>query len=326
MGEEMLAEGRNAHCLNVATGKRFSVTAVCRLREWLKQNRIAIVHGHSYHADLYGRLAARPLGVPCFSHAHNVYARPKRHRAWINRVLARWTTAVLCVSAAVARDVRRVERIPADKIVVLPNAIDLDEFSREGPRAGVREELAMRPEERLIGTVGSLTGQKNQALLLEATARLLARGLPVRCAICGEGSLRRELEMRIDSLGLRGKAHLLGIRRPIAPILREMDLFALPSRYEGFGLVQIQAMACGVPVVVSNAPGIVAVIGPDHPGIVKRLAAEPFAAKIERFLRDGGQARALVDYQMRAIVPRLSHRRYIERLVDLYESSLRAKR
>jgi len=322
MGRELRAAGESVHCLNVAAGKRLSLAAAPRLRRWLKENRIAIVHGHSYHANLYGRVAARSLRLPYFSHVHNVYTRRKLHRAWLNRLLARWTTRVICVSEAVARDVRRVDRVPDEKIVVLVNSIDLDEFSPDGPRASIREELGLRPEDRVIGTVGSLTHQKNQGLLLAATAQLAARGLSVHCIICGEGDRREALEERIETLGLQGRAHLLGIRRPIAPVLREMDVFVLPSLYEGVPLALLEAMACGVPAIVSDVPGIARVTGRHHAGVVACMAPEPFAARIESLLRNPRRARALVTQQMETIVPRFGNEEYMKRLVRLYERVL----
>jgi len=326
MGSELRALGNPISALGVGLKKRFSLAVVRRLRAWLAENRIAIVHGHNYHADLYGRLAARPLRLPYFMHIHNVYRRRKLHRAFLNRVLARWTDKILCVSEQVARDVRRVDRIPKRKIEVMLNAIDLREFRPAGPRAGLRKQLGLRSDEFLLGSVGSLTGQKNQAALLEAVARLIARGLPVRCVICGEGPLRDSLDARIRQLRLQGKVTLLGVRRPIAPVLRDLDLFVMPSLYEGAPLALLQAMACGVPAAAADTDGIVRTTGPDHPGLMPADQPERIADKIQSFLHDPEGMRALANYQLRAIVPRFGLDQYIERLTNLYRQALRSKR
>ncbi len=117
------------------------------------------------------------------------------------------------------------------------------------------------------------------------TRALRSAGLPVETWIFGEGSDRAALQAEIEAAGLDGGVRLAGNRRPIHPYLQCLDLFVLPSHWEGQSLALLQAIACKIPVLASAIEGNLAVLGPAHPGLfapddaggyarLARLAAE----------------------------------------------------
>lgn len=321
LGERLQSEGLPIHSLGIAMSKRFSPSSVRALRRWLQLERIDVVHSFGYHENLYGRLAARPLRLPYFSGVHSVYTKVKPHRALLNRVLARWTDRVICCSDTAGIDAEKFDHVSRDKIAVLANAIDLQKFSPVGPPAGVREEIGLKEGEHLIGAVGSLREAKNHTALIEAVARLVEAGKPVRCVICGEGKLEPVLRKQIRELGMADRVHLLGVRRPIANVLRELDIFAMPSNWEGFGIAMIEAMACGIPVVASRVPGLEEVAGRDHPGLVSPGNLQELAATLLKFL-EGPDRDALVEHQLLRVVPKYGHTEHMRRLTDLYRKAL----
>jgi glycosyltransferase involved in cell wall biosynthesis len=110
----------------------------------------------------------------------------------------------------------------------------------------------------LVGAVGALVDHKGHRVLLEAVAELPE----LRCVIAGEGPLREDLERRIRELGLEGRVRLLGQRHDVSAVLAALDLLAHPSLEEGMGQAVVEAMAAGVPLLVSDAGGLPEVVGP----------------------------------------------------------------
>ena len=112
------------------------------------------------------------------------------------------------------------------------------------------------PEIVNIGFVGRLVAQKGCDLLIAAYARLAAGGLPARLTIVGDGPDRTELERRVEDLRLGGSVEFLGFQPDGAALMTEMDIVAVPSRFEPFGIVAVEAMAQGRPVVASAVGGL----------------------------------------------------------------------
>ncbi len=145
-------------------------------------------------------------------------------------------------------------RVKPDRVTMIPNGVDTDAFAPGGDRYSVRREFGIHDNAPLIATVGALTGQKRHDLLIDALATLLRDDVHV--VIAGEGDLRPVLEARIVEKGLADRIHLAGFRRDVRPVLAAADVFALPSENEGMAGALLEAMACGLPVVASAAPGV----------------------------------------------------------------------
>ena len=131
---------------------------------------------------------------------------------------------------------------------VTPPGIDLRRFCPGGPRD------ASRPLQTL--TVCRLSLEKNLPLLIDAAALLAREGLEVRSTIVGDGPLRDQLQRQIDEAGLTGRVVLAGRSDCVEQAYRQADVFVLPSTYEGFGHVYLEAFASGIPAIALAAPGL----------------------------------------------------------------------
>src|SRR5690242_9558589 len=160
------------------------------LVELIRREGIDLVHSHLYHANLYGRLAARKAGVPAVISIHNVYGRPKLHRRIINWYLARHTAAIIVGSEDIRRDVERYDHVPASRIQVIPNSVDLTRSVSTLSRSEARARLGLAEQDLVIGTIGRLEKQKGHRYLIEALALLRGRGLQARVLLAGEGRER----------------------------------------------------------------------------------------------------------------------------------------
>ncbi len=177
-----------------------------------------------------------------------------RFRFWKRRRLAaayRVATPV-AVSAGVKQGLIEFYGTPADRVVVLPNFLDLAEVDRRAAEPGP----ALPPDRFHVVTVGRLQPQKGHVHLLDAFPRLIARPLPRRphLHLLGQGPLRNDLEQNVLALRLTEHVTFAGfVANPLA-YLRRCDLFCLPSLYEGMPVALLEAMACEVPVVATDCP------------------------------------------------------------------------
>src|SRR5207302_11103705 len=125
----------------------------------------------------------------------------------------------------------------------------------EGRRAA-RHELGVGDGQLLLGTVTRLAPQKDPVTLIRAAALVMSRHPETRLVIVGEGPMQAAVEQQLCDLGITDRVQLLGVRRDVSKLLAAMDVFVLPSRWEGAPRAIVEAMAAGVPVVATDVGGV----------------------------------------------------------------------
>ncbi len=257
---------------------------------------LSIVHTHSpFLTGMLGALCARRAGVPLVFTYHTqleAYAHYVPFEPHLTREAARSLTRAYANGAdAVVVPTRAMERLlralgVSSRIVVVPSGIDVAAFARGRRRDDLRARFLAGPGERLILAVGRLGREKNLELLLAAFARL---PLPeARLAFIGDGVHRPVLERLAGRLGIAGRTTFARElpRAALPDAYASADAFAFASRSETQGLVLVEALAAGVPVVALDTPQSREVLGgagsfvPDDPAA--------FAGALERVLNDPG--------------------------------------
>lgn len=141
---------------------------------------------------------------------------------------------------------------PAVRVKIIKNAIDIEKYKfNEKIRNKVRKELNIQ-RKFVVGHIGRMMPQKNQIFLLEVFKKVRKFEPDAVLLMIGDGPLKPKLENKIDELKLKESIVLLGIRRDVPDILMAMDIFLLPSLYEGLGVVAIEAQTTGLPCVLSD--------------------------------------------------------------------------
>lgn len=243
--------------------------AVRALAELLRRERIDLLHAHLYHANLIGRLAARRAGIPCVISIHNTYTRPKWHRRLANWWLARrHTGAIIAGSEEIRRDILRYDHVRPGLVEVIPNAVDLSRSASALTRQAARERLGISADAYVLGTVGRLEEQKGHRFLLDALDRLRAQELDTVLLLVGGGREEAALREQAARLALGERVCFLGMRDDLGDLFRAMDLFVMPSLWEGLSLAMLSAMAAGLPVVATHVGGVPEVLGGDERGFV----------------------------------------------------------
>ncbi len=219
---------------------------------------------------------------------------PWHRRAFslVTRAAYRLADAIVTTSAGVRDDLVAAFGVPPGRVQVVHNPVDLDAI-----RARAEEPLDAADvrawSHPVIVAAGRLADAKNYPLMLDALA-VLRRTVPARLFILGQGDCEAAMREQIERLGLGDAVVLCGFQSNPWKYIARADVFALTSRYEGFGNVLVEAMACGVPVVATTSPGTREIVADGTDGLlVDRHEAGPVAAALERVLTDSVLRRRL---------------------------------
>ena len=267
-----------------------------RLRRRLAQARPDLLHAYLEASSTFGVAGALSLGsaapLVIIQLVNDLYARPLWARL-AGRLLAARVAGYVAVSPGVSRSATRAYHGRARHGAVIPPGIDLRRFDRTRVDARAIARFR-RGATRVVGTVGRLADQKALHVLLEATPRLLADDPGTRVLIVGDGPLRPALERQARRLGVDGAVVFAGYQADVVPAYAAMDVFVLPSRYEGFGIVFLEAMALGVPVVGTRVVGSEDAVVDGVTGLlVPHGDAPALAAAVVRLLSDGALREAI---------------------------------
>ena len=203
------------------------------------------------------RTVAAALGIPYVLAAHGVEVHPELSRA--RAAALRSATMVWAVSRWTARRLEDLG-VSEDRIAVVGNTVDHVRFDIAPDPAALRQRYGLQPEEKVILTVARMDaseGYKGHEALLRALPAVRAEAGPVRSLIVGTGDARRAIEDLASSSGVGNLVTFCGFVSDdeLPDHYRLADVFAMPSRGEGFGIVFLEAMACGTPVLGGNADG-----------------------------------------------------------------------
>jgi glycosyltransferase involved in cell wall biosynthesis len=258
-------------------------SAVLRIRRFLKDHGIQVVHLHNAGPLVYGGLAARlSLNRPriIYSEHNQVYRASSRLKRRFRQYL-RLADRTIAVSADLQRYLQNDLRVPV-AVEVIRNGISV-QCPPEAMAASVREELGLRPSDLVIGTAVVLSEQKGLTYLLEAVPAILRDVPNARFVIAGDGPLRAALEEQTRAAGLQQSVSFIGYQKDVARVISAFDVYVLPSLWEGLPLALLEALALGKPIVattVGGNPEIVQdgvnglLVPPRDPGALARALAQ----------------------------------------------------
>ncbi|MBD3421166.1 MAG: glycosyltransferase [Chitinivibrionales bacterium] len=244
-----------------------------RLHRLLRELEIDILHMHEFSAAFWGRIASVLSGVKArliTDHAVAGWHNPAKHKI-INRTLLPLTDKIVALSGAAGESLMRVEGIPAQKIISIPNGIDLEPLERPAHRDALRQKYGIASGEVLIGMVGRLSREKGAEVLIKAVHELRKlTSRPFRAIIVGDGDqagsckrIAREFDVA-DAVIFTGSVD----HTEIAGLLYSLDIGVVPSHQENCSIALIEQMACGLPVVATDAGGNAELLDNGNCGII----------------------------------------------------------
>jgi glycosyltransferase involved in cell wall biosynthesis len=270
-----------------------------RLVAAIRAVRPDIVHGHLHAGKYAGRIGALVAGVPAIVFTEHGDEAGGALRAAVNGILHPRTTRFVVFSEAQRRAFSLRERVPLARVVVIPNGVAAP---APGERDELRRDLGLAPDAFAAYVPARMTAQKNHALALAAFASVFGSDPRARLIFAGSGPLEAEIRAESERLGLAGRVLFLGFRNDAARLMRAMDLFVMPSRWERMPLALGEAMRAGLAVVTTPWEGYEDFVRDGETGIVAAdRSVEAFALALraarepETRLRLAARAREFAD-------------------------------
>jgi glycosyltransferase involved in cell wall biosynthesis len=305
--------------------------AFFQLRRELEKRQPDLVHTHTSKAGVLGRLAAFSLGIPVIHSTHGSIFHPKAAIEGVSRfsgkffqiletLMAMKTEKILTLSFQEKKDLLTLGVGHEGLYEVLPSPVRVADFEKKrGKGKEIREEKNIPLDKRILLQVGRLSSEKGHKQLLEA----FSKGLQGELWLAGEGPLRPFLELWVKEKKIQDRVRFLGHCRDLSNWLSMVDVLILPSHYEGQGLVLIEAMAAGVPVVARAVGGVPEVLqgagllfySEDPEELFKALKSLEISKELEKKQVLAGEKR-VEDYRPEVIVSKLC--RIYERTLRLF--------
>ncbi len=298
----------------------FDHAAMRQLRDFCRQQGIDVLHSHDAASQFICMLALPFFGPPLLMSFHrSLDFESARWRDRIrNAVAGLRTRVVVTASQARRRHYQRRTLIPARKVICIPLGVDARRFAPDaGQRARIRQELGIKPAGRLVGVAGHFGREKGVDIAIEVFQRMLRENphIDASMVILGRGSSARTDFIRdcIDP-ALARHIHMVGFQRHPEHWFAACDLFLHAARCEAFGLVLVEAMACGLPVLAPATGGMLDIVSDGKTG---RLVAPGDTAAMTEML-----AGMLADEKALAAMAAAAR----QRVLDEYTETLTASR
>ncbi|MEA3212763.1 MAG: hypothetical protein QOE70_5820 [Chthoniobacter sp.] len=299
----------------------------------LKSGAIDLVHAHNGRTALLAavavKLAGRGRAVATQHFLEPAHVLRRGVKAFVSRTAHRWvnrqTSHFIAISeAAKAGMLARGQATPA-QISVVPNGMPLPELARLASPQTIRAELGIAPDAILIVAVARLEREKSLETLVAAMRTVGAAEPAAVCVIAGDGTQKETLLAQIANGGMAGRVKLIGFRSDALALMNAGDVFVLPSAVESFGLVLIEAMSVGKPVIATRSGGPLEIVVDGETGLfVTPAAAEEMGRAILSLVRDANLRRRMGAAGRARFLENFTVERMTRATIAAYEKALAA--
>ncbi len=231
----------------------FYISDWIRAYKYIKKEKPDVVFSHLWFSNAIIRIICKIAGVKnVISFEHNIYDNVKTEKMYgLDRFLQKWCRKIVAVSFAVKESLIK-HGIKESRIIVVNNGIDVSKYKNvRHSVSNIKEGLSVSKDSFVFLTIGRLIPQKGIDILIQSFSKL--SGNPI-LLITGSGQDEEMLRKMADDLGIKNRVYFFGNRYDIPDILSICDCFVLASRWEGLGIVVLEAMASEKPIIISDFP------------------------------------------------------------------------
>ncbi|MEM1515477.1 MAG: glycosyltransferase family 4 protein [Candidatus Bathyarchaeia archaeon] len=302
-----------------------------RVADISRYEKINIIHAHDWLVAPASIDSKHYLGVPLVSTIHSTEVGRAQgiHNSdsFLINGFEWWLTyeskRVIVASYAMKREVEEHFRLPSDKVIVIPNGIDISKYEVNNVnRDDVKRRFGIDPSEKIVLFIGRLAPQKGVKYLIMAAPKIFECHPEARIVIVGNGWIKDYLCNLAHSTGYSHKILFLGFLsdQDLIKLTLSSDVLVIPSVYEPFGIVALEGMAAGIPVVASNVGGLAEIIEHDRTGFLAyRENPDSIAWGVNKILSDPGYAHWLVQNAKRKVYEMYSWEAVARRTIEVYE-------
>lgn len=296
---------------------------IWRFRKVIRDFQPDILVTYLIHADLFGRIFGRLFGIKKVMCSVRVKLVQIKYLPllFLDGLTSLLVTHYHFNSKTVADMYRRFFFLPERKITVIPNGLEIEKYQILIDTRKKRQDLCLPEDSILIGCVGRLEKQKGQKYLIEAFSELVQQHPSAILLIVGDGAERKFLETLAKKLEVNNVVKFLGKRNDVPEILKLLDIFVLPSLYEGMSNALMEAMASGLPIITTNILENRELIRDSRVGIlVPPKDSNSIAQAINSLVNDFGMRNALGDNAKSYIIESFNLPSTISRMRNFYLS------
>lgn len=296
---------------------KVDINSIFRIKKIIKEERPEIVYLHSSKAGAVGRLALLfDFKTKILYNAHGWYfnaeigKKKKIFFAFVEKVLAIKTNKIINISKAEHESALKYKIAPEKKMCIIENGIDFSRFANSDMcRTETRKKYDIDKNDIVIGVVGRLSEQKDPMTTIRVFKMIKDKFSNAKLMMVGSGELEDEVRSFAKSNNIDNDVIITGWIENVEKYIPAFDIAILPSKWEGFGLVIVEYMACGKPVVASNVGGIANIIEDGKNGFLCEVGNEKeIYSKIDKIL------------ECKDLRENISKRNYIDK--DKYDISL----
>ena len=315
--------------ISVSMDNRISLKTFRKVTQIFRRSNFDILHTHGGTAGFWGRIGAFIAGRPIVRiHSyHGIhylsknYAFP-RHLRIIDKLLLSLTDKVICVCPSDYRKGLEAGIVNKKKGVIIQNGIEIEKFQNLRQRKALRAQYGLDESAIVFGNVGRLHVQKGQRYLLEAFQAVMNKQPHTRLWIIGEGELKCELEKLAQELGIHDSVHFLGERTDVHELLSAIDVFVLPSLWEGQPISILEAGAAEKSVIATNIDGVADILVDEKNALLVPVKdPNALAAAMMRMIKDAGLRTRLSASIKATVSENFTAETVAKRIGDLYQET-----
>lgn len=229
------------------------------LDDFFKKNKYDVVHVHSGSISIFGIYSyyAKKNGVKkVIVHSHSSIEKKSLKNTvlrYLCNIFLRNNVDVYCACSKIAGESKFIGSVVKEKLIIIKNGIDVEKFKfNKATRKNLRDSLIIKEDEFVVGHVGRFSDEKNHTFLIEIFEQLLKLRPNSKLMLIGSGELEISTKEKVSRLGLEEKVMFIGNVHNVYDYYQVMDCFVLPSKFEGLGMVGIEAQCSGLPCFVSD--------------------------------------------------------------------------
>ncbi len=243
---------------------RLSFRSFTDARQWIRLAQILwyeqpdVVLSHLFFSNTVTRVLSPLLRYRVITVEHNTYVGKTKLQIACDRLLSLWTERIVAVSPRVRDFTVQQERIDRSKFVVIKNGVDIESIMRAvsvQTSLSVEDELGIPPDRKLVITVGRLAPQKNYPLLIQAFTQFCTKHSEYDLLIVGDGNSKEAVLKEVAASPMSKHMHLIGNTSSIYRYYAASEFFVSTAFIEGLSLAHLEALACGLPLVVTKTAG-----------------------------------------------------------------------
>ncbi len=309
-------------CMNIRTKSELSpkiYTALPPLTNLIRHERIDCIHAQTRVTQVMGTFLGRLTKRPYVSTCHGFF-RPR----WSRRLFPAWGDAAIAISPAVGEHLQNDLGVAPQRVHVIANGIDLEEFAPASPddRCRIRQILRIK-EGPVMGTIARLSPVKGIDILIKAMPKVIAQFPSAKLLVVGQGVQLPFLKRLTNDLNLEKQVLFFPLIGRSREILGALDIFVMPSRQEGLGISVMEAQACAIPVIASKVGGLINLIDDGKTGLLVPVEQPAILAQaLILLLKNPQKAKELAQEGRAVVTEKFSAEEMVNRTLKLYEEKI----